>query len=231
MEHIDLDGAPPVRVHVRQSARARRMSLRVSRLDGRVTLTVPRGIRLHPARAFATEKAAWIRAQLAGLPGREGVELGTLLPVEGREVGVVSDARTAYRPDSGQITVSRRVRAVGPAVAGVLKAVARERLAQASDRYAASLGRRYTRLVLRDTRSRWGSCSSEGVLMYSWRLILAPPEVLEYVAAHEVAHLAEMNHGPRFWAEVARLYPGHAAERRWLRDQGETLHRWRFEGA
>jgi predicted metal-dependent hydrolase len=120
------------------------------------------------------------------------------------------------------------VRAVPAAVAGVLKALARDRLTEASDRHAAALGRRYTRLTLRDTRSRWGSCSSAGALMYSWRLILAPPEVLDYVAAHEVAHLAQMNHSPAFWAEVARLCPSYPTHRTWLRRSGDTLHRYRF---
>jgi predicted metal-dependent hydrolase len=91
------------------------------------------------------------------------------------------------------------------------------------------LGRRFSRLSLRDTRSRWGSCSSRGGLSYSWRLILAPPDVLDYVAAHEVAHLAEMNHSPAFWALVARLCPGYQAPRGWLRREGAGLHRYRFD--
>jgi len=90
------------------------------------------------------------------------------------------------------------------------------------------LGRSYARLSLRDTRSRWGSCTSDGGLMYSWRLIMAPPEVLDYVAAHEVAHLAQMNHSPAFWAEVTKIYGDYAAPRNWLRANGSTLHRYKF---
>ncbi|RMD90830.1 MAG: M48 family peptidase, partial [Alphaproteobacteria bacterium] len=108
---------------------------------------------------------------------------------------------------------------------------AREALAAACDRHAARLGRRYGRLSLRDTRSRWGSCSAEGNLNFSWRLVMAPPEVLDYVAAHEVAHLAEMNHSPAFWALVERLFPAHEAPRRWLRENGASLHRYRFDAA
>jgi predicted metal-dependent hydrolase len=81
---------------------------------------------------------------------------------------------------------------------------------------------------MRDTRSRWGSCSSQGTLMYSWRLIMAPPEVLRYVAAHEVAHLAEMNHSPAFWQVVQTLYGAHHRERGWLREHGASLHKYRF---
>ena len=91
------------------------------------------------------------------------------------------------------------------------------------------LGRKVARLTLRDTRSRWGSCSHEGALMYSWRLIMAPPSVLRYVAAHECAHLVEMNHSPAFWAVVSRLYPGWQRERAWLHAEGAQLHGYRFE--
>ncbi|GAB1364540.1 hypothetical protein MASR1M32_37760 [Rhodobacter sp.] len=106
--------------------------------------------------------------------------------------------------------------------------LARDRLALASTRYAAQVGRRYGKLVLRDTRSRWGSCSHDGTLMYSWRLIMAPPSVLEYVAAHEVAHLVEMNHSPDYWAVVEGIFPGWKRQRAWLHDQGGGLHRYRF---
>ena len=113
-------------------------------------------------------------------------------------------------------------------VQAFLKAEARNDLAAASDRHAKALGRPFRKLTLRDTKSRWGSCSTQGDLMYSWRLVMAPPEVLDYVAAHEVAHLAEMNHSPAFWAVVERLFPNHAACRRWLRAHGQTLHQVSF---
>jgi predicted metal-dependent hydrolase len=109
-----------------------------------------------------------------------------------------------------------------------LKTKARDELAAASDFYAAQLGKRYNRLSIRDTRSRWGSCSSEGVLMYSWRLIMAPHEVLHYVAAHEAAHLVEMNHSDAFWAVVARICPDYDRHRIWLKKNGDQLHRVNF---
>ena len=98
--------------------------------------------------------------------------------------------------------------------------MARERLQAASERFATQVDRKINRVTLRDTRSRWGSCSEAGNLMYSWRLILAPSDVLTYVAAHEVAHLVEMNHSQAFWDVVADLCPNYAEPRKWLRQEG-----------
>jgi predicted metal-dependent hydrolase len=113
-------------------------------------------------------------------------------------------------------------------IATFLKSVARLRLAAAAGRHAGALGREVGRLTLRDARSRWGSCTARGDLMFSWRLVMAPPAVLDYVAAHEVAHFEEMNHSPAFWAVVARLCPDYRCHRRWLRCEGAALHRYRF---
>lgn len=226
MGEYHLPGTPPVPVVLRRSARARRISLRVSQLDGRVTLTVPRGVSAAEAMSFAATKADWVRGHLAGRADDVPVIAGALLPVEGRlrlvETGTTR--RVRLEPDRLLLPADRP----GTRAEAYLKSLARDRLAAASDRHAAHLGRRYTRITLRDTRSRWGSCSSAGALMYSWRLILAPPEILDYVAAHEVAHLAEMNHSPAFWAQVDRLYGPHDAARGWLRTEGSALHRYRF---
>lgn len=110
----------------------------------------------------------------------------------------------------------------------LLKRLARDQLGASVDRFAAALDRAPGRITLRDTRSRWGSCSSEGNLMFSWRLIMAPQRVLDYVAAHEVAHLMHMDHSPAFWSTVEDLFPDHRPERDWLRREGASLHRYRF---
>ena len=117
---------------------------------------------------------------------------------------------------------------VGPRVAGFLREAARRACLAATERHAAALGARVGRISLRDPRGRWGSCNATGDLMYSWRLALAPAAVLDYVVAHEVAHLVEMNHSPRFWAVVRRLCPGHDVPRAWLRRHGAELHAWDF---
>lgn len=228
MTTIRLPGSPPVDLILRRSARARRYSLRVSQLDGRVTLTLPQGAAQDEGLAFARAKAPWIRAQLSAQPKVCDVVLGGAVPYEGATLPIVAGTGRAPRLAGGQLHVPGSPERIAARVQGFLKTRARERLVQASDHYAGVLGRGYGKITLRDTRSRWGSCSSRGDLMYSWRLIMAPPEVLAYVAAHEVAHLVEMNHSAAFWAQVERLFPDHGAPRNWLRDHGAALHRVRF---
>jgi predicted metal-dependent hydrolase len=225
-----LPGPPPVDIILRRSARSRRFSLRVSRLDGRVTLSLPLRAREAEAMAFARAQEDWLRAALTRMALPAAVGIGTVLPVEGRMLTVEAGTGRGVRVEGEALVVPGETAQAGARVAGFLKAQARARLSAASGHYAALLVVGFSRLTLRDTRSRWGSCSAAGGLMYSWRLILAPPSVLSYVAAHEVAHLVQMNHSPAFWAVVGRLYPGWQAERRWLHDQGQALHAWRFGG-
>lgn len=221
-----LSGAPSVEVYLRRSARARRLSLRVSSLDGKVTLTLPPHVPERVARAFAEEKARWISQAVGRVSETVEVAPGADIPVEGMTHRIVAGSGRAARRGEGTLTVPRD--RAGPVAEAYLKHLARDRLAQAVDRHAGALSCTPGRITLRDPRSRWGSCSSEGNLMFSWRLIMAPPEVLDYVAAHEVAHLVHMDHSPAFWAAVERLFPGHAAQRQWLRRDGSALHRFRF---
>ena len=111
-------------------------------------------------------------------------------------------------------------------VADFLKREARADLIAAAARHAAALGVAIGRVSIKDTTSRWGSCSASGDLSFSWRLVLAPPYVLDYLAAHEVAHRREMNHGPRYWENVARLFPDYKRAEAWLKAHGATLHRY-----
>jgi len=228
-EQVILDGDPPIALVLKPSARARRLSLRVSRLDGRVTLSLPHGASRRHALAFAAEQASWIRRQLARRPDMAQPMPGHMLPFRGEPRMIVTHGRRSVQLANGAIAVPERDPERTPArLAAFLKTHARDALAEATARHAAALGRPHGSITLRDTRSRWGSCSAAGDLMFSWRLIMAPPAVLDYVAAHEVAHLAEMNHSPAFWATVARLTPGFEPQRRWLNVNAPTLHRYRF---
>ena len=223
-----LPGDPPIEITLRRSARTRRFSLRVSRMDGRVTLTLPPRAREGEAMAFAATQEAWLRRALAGLPAVAGVTLGTEVPVEGRMLRMTAGAGRVVRIEGDALLVPGDAAQAGRRVQAFLKALARTRLAAASDRYAALVGRSFVAMSLRDPRSRWGSCTADGALMYSWRLVMAPPDVLDYVAAHEVAHLVEMNHSPAFWAVVARLRPDWQRQRDWLRTRGGDLQGYRF---
>ncbi|KIN65419.1 Zinc metalloprotease [Sulfitobacter noctilucae] len=213
---------------MRRSARARRITLRISQLDGRVTLTLPKRLAEREALAFARSKEQWIRDHLAARGQDESVGLGSDVPVGGKLLRVVRGTGRSVQIGQDEIAVPGREDRVGAKLGAYLKEIARDRLAGACDDYAAALGRPYNRITLRDTRSRWGSCTSDGALMFSWRLIMTPPEVLHYVAAHEVAHLAEMNHSPAFWAGVERIYGPYKEPRGWLRTEGNSLHRYKF---
>lgn len=219
-------GSPPIPLVLRVSARARRLSLRVSSLDGRVTLTRPAWVRAEDAMDFARTRENWVRMQL----GRQQAPLRVAdtvdIPIEGHMATVRVGARRGVALEEDTLCAPRH--GTGAAIEAFLKERARDRAREAVERHARGIGRDVTRLSLRDTRSRWGSCTSKGSIMLSWRLIMAPPEILDYVAAHEVAHLRYMDHSAAFWDQVEALFPGHKRASGWLRDHGPGLHRYRF---
>ena len=223
-----LPGPPEVEVILRRSARATRFSLRVSRVDGKVTLSLPLRAREAEAMEFARAQEGWLRNALAKLPQTEGVGIGAEIPVEGRLLRLTTGPGRSLRIEDGTLWVPGDPAQAAARVQAWLRTLARDRLVAASDRYANQIGRKVAKVTLRDTRSRWGSCTHDGRLMFSWRLAMAPPEVLDYVAAHEVAHLAHMDHSPAFWAATARLMPDYARHRTWLRAHGHELLAWRF---
>lgn len=229
MNRTELPGNPPITVMLRRSGRARRLSLRVSQLDGRVTLTLPKHAREDEGMAFLREKEDWIRSHLLRRPEELPIGPGVAIPFRGRQLQIDLADVKRVQLQGDQLLLPRKTNTPGTAISAFLKLAARDYLAERSDHHATALGRQYHRLVLRDTRSRWGSCSSRGALMYSWRLIMAPDSVSDYVAAHEVAHLVEMNHSPAFWQVVEGLCPEYEAPRQWLRNNGASLHAIRFD--
>lgn len=227
-EMRDAIGDRPV--EFRPSARAKKLSLSVSRIDGRVRITAPERYGLREVAAFLDGHADWLRGVIAKAPDPVVFAVGVEIPVQGRKLLIAPGPgrQVSVSPDGERLLVGGGEGAsVGARVEAWLKELARSRLRAASTGYAAQLGVSFSRLTLRDTRSRWGSCSARGALSYSWRLILAPPDVLDYVAAHEVAHLREMNHSAAFWAVVERLRPDWREQRAWLRAHGVELHRYR----
>ena len=222
------------RVEVRRHPGARRLTLRVSRTRRAVIVTLPVQCGLDEAGTFLHRNIAWVRERLSSLPDPVPFTNGALVPLRGtqhtivfrgrlRGDGVVKETRGASFPE---LHVSGEAEHAPRRLADWLVDQARSDLESSVQRHAVTLGLSAKRIAVRDQTSRWGSCSTTGVLSFSWRLILAPAAILDYVAAHEVAHLGEMNHGPRFWALVRRTYPGLDDARRWLHVYGMDLHRY-----
>ena len=220
-------------VRLRRHRRARRYTLRIHPSDREAILTMPPRGSLVDAKEFAQRHGAWIAARLGRLPKAAPFQTGTLVPLRGVAHKIVH--RTGSRGtvwtevrDSGEkiLCVAGGVEHIDRRVHDFLKREARADLQKASTQYAATLGVKVKRLSIRDQSSRWGSCTSAGSLSFSWRLILAPPYVLDYLAAHEVAHLVEMNHSAKFWRVVAKICPATERAKAWLDTHGNDLHRY-----
>jgi predicted metal-dependent hydrolase len=218
----------PVPLEFRRSRRARRLSLRVDSARGRVVLVAPHSVGHHSALDFLKRYEGWLRARIAGLPQARPFADGVTIPLLGIPHLIRGDAsrrRGLIVHGDGTLTVPGAPEHLPRRVTDFLKAEARREIGARARAKAMLVQRTVKALTLRDTRSRWGSCSSSGRLAFSWRLILAPEFVLDYVVAHEVAHLVEMNHSPRFWKLCAELTESNPkAARAWLKQHGSSLH-------
>ena len=224
-------------VRVRRHRAARRYTLRIHSATRDVVLTMPPRGSLTQAREFAQKHGAWIAARLQRLPQVTPFADGALLPLRGADHRIVhrrSSRGTVWietgEADERLLCVAGQAPHVARRVRDFLKREAKRDLEAASRRAAAALEVNVKRVSVRDQSSRWGSCSTTGVLSYSWRLILAPPFVLDYLAAHEVAHLVEMNHSRAFWRLVERICPHMRSAKSWLEAHGAELHRYGLQG-
>ncbi len=226
------------RVALKRVTTARRFTLRVRAATRDVVLTMPvRGSAL-AAREFAYRHAAWIGARLKRLPQPVLLVPGNRIPLRGLEHVIVhrplvrgtvwvaafecEDLCLAER----QLCVAGERAHVARRLADFLKRQAKRDLEAAVARHVTTLGKPMPKVTLRDTTSRWGSCSATGTLNFSWRLILAPPFVLDYLAAHEAAHLVHMNHSDRFWKLTYRLSQDTERAEAWLKAHGADLHQF-----
>lgn len=223
-------------IEVRRHPAARRYTLRVREAKRDVVLTMPPRGSIQQAKKFAEKNTGWIAARLKRLPHPAPFAPDEIVPLRG------VPHRIVHRPGS-RGTVWTEVGADGAAllcIAGnaahvgrrardFFKREARRDLMAASRRYAGMLGVSIRSVSLRDTASRWGSCSHSGSLSFSWRLVLAPPLVLDYLAAHEIAHRVELNHSKRFWRTVERIFPEWRRAEAWLRAHGASLYRYGAE--
>ena len=221
------------RVQVKRVAAARRLTLRVRAATRDVLLTMPPRGSMARAKVFVERHADWIATRLARLPASTPFRAGALVPLRGcpHEITHEPGARgTVWIEAAGdappRLCVSGAPPFVARRVQDFLVRQARVDLAAAVARHTATLGVRARRLTLRDTTTRWGSCSSSGALNFSWRLVMAPPHVLDYLAAHEVAHLVHMNHSDAFWAVTERLVPDYRRAESWLKAHGTELMRY-----
>jgi len=244
---LALDEDRSIEVHQRRSARAKRLILRVDAARNRVELVLPP--RLSEARAwsFLESKRDWLTARLAEIPDTVPFAPGQVVPlrgldhvirhhagtIRGRRPIWVAPGQLSLIPENGDghhalpaIHVSGAEAHLSRRLMDWLKGEARRELSDRTREKARQLGKRVARVTVRDPRSRWGSCSAEGRIAYSWRLILAPEPVLDYVVAHEVAHLVELNHSTRFWRLVDQLTPEVDGPKAWLRSHGSGLHQY-----
>lgn len=229
-----IDGRQvPVRVAIHP--RASRMTLRIQPGGEALKVTMPAHVGNAELDAFLERNRHWAASRLARLPDRVIVEEGALIPYRGvphrilhldRLRGVVESRRVG---EEDALLVPGEPDRVAARLAAHLKREARRDLDRSVMHHSARLGVRPRQLRITDTTSRWGSCSSTRTLSFSWRIIMAPPPVLDYLAAHEVAHLREMNHSPRFWALVEELCPQMKAHKAWLRTHGQSLHAISFD--
>jgi predicted metal-dependent hydrolase len=232
--HIEVRHGPETfRVALRRMAAARRFTLRVSAATGDIVLTLPPRADLGTATDFAHRHGGWIAARVARLPETLELAPGIVVPFRGvdhvvtHRPGARGTAWIEDHPRRPLLVTAGAVEHCGRRVRDFLKRHARLDLEAAVAVHSKTLKVRVKGITLRDTRSRWGSCSTTGRLNFSWRLILAPPFVLDYLAAHEVAHLVEMNHSVRFWRLVERLCPRTDEAEAWLKRHGAGLHRFR----
>ncbi len=219
-------------VRVSRNRRARRYTLRIHTALREAVLTMPLRGNLADAARFAQAHGGWLAQRLAQLPEVAPFADGETVPLRGIEHRIV------YRPhvrgtvwveqagDERLLCVAGAIEHGPRRVRDFLKREARRDLETAVAAYARALNVRVRRMSIRDQSSRWGSCNSAGVLSFSWRLVLCPPFVLDYLAAHEVTHLVEMNHSARFWKVLRQVCPASDEATRWLDSHGNALHRY-----
>jgi len=224
---VRADGRP-IRVAVRVSSRARSYRLAIPH-RGDPVLTVPAHARWPDAEAFLGRQAAWLAARVKRAAPAVPFVDGAIVPVRGLGHRIVATNKVRGRVEAGVddgapvLFVPGLPEHLGRRLTDWLKAEALADLEARVAVHAGTLGVRAAAVRLRAQATRWGSCSSAGRLNFNWRLILAPPHVLDYVAAHEVAHLLEMNHSPAFWRTVERALPDMASGRAWLKAHGSEL--------
>jgi len=210
--------------------RARRLSIRIDARAGEAVLIAPSERKLAEVVAFARTKADWMRERLAERPQGTPIQPGAVIDLFGKPTRLISTggagaARLTEDVHGPLIASGGEGEAYARRVENLFKRVARDTLRSRTDVHLRTLGQRPVKMSIADPKSRWGSCSPHNrSIRYSWRVIMAPPAVIDYLAAHEVAHLVHADHSPAYWAVVQRLVGDHRPHRAWLRANGAALH-------
>ena len=228
MKKIFLEDEPDLEIFLRQNSNSRRITLRISALDGKITITGPNYLDFAEFKKFAESKKSWLKSKRESFEPPIFISEVMEIPISGTNTKILFSEVREPKKVGGILFVSKE-KPVSTQVKKYLKEIGRIHLAYICKEFAERLGSKVHKITLRDTRSRWGSCSNDAKLMFSWRLIMAPEDVLAYVAAHEVAHLKHMNHSKDFWKTVEYLFGSYKKERAWLKQNGPSLHRYKFE--
>jgi predicted metal-dependent hydrolase len=230
---LKLPDESSVPVNIRSSARARRILLHVGVYDGKVEIVLPPGASRYEGLGFARTQTGWIVGQLGKIGGGVPFDDGSRFPLLGEKITIRRNDNRSAIPIliERELLVGGRDDTLSDRVKRWIRARALDEIQPRAHFMGSEIGRYPARITMRDTRSRWGSCSRAGNLNFSWRLVMAPEYVLNYVIAHEVAHLRELNHSDRFWAVVNSIYDDVPRARSWLRKNGAVLHRYGRETA
>lgn len=232
LTHDVAGRALPLRVT--ENPRARRLTLRIRPGAQGLTVTTPVGISMLEVERFLHRNRAWLEEKLEKTPDKPQVRPGIKIPIRGINHEIVHEpgrgVTEAVRDADGARLIVRGDRLHLPRrIADHLKKEAKAEIDALVGKHAATVGRPVRSIRYKDTVSRWGSCSSEGNLSFSWRIMMAPRPVIDYLVAHEVAHLVHMNHGPKFWALCEELCPDTKRCKAWLKKNGSALQAIAFE--
>jgi len=225
--HIKI-GSRVIPLEIKHSKRAKHISLRISPAKNSIIMTLPRYATVTSGMKFLAGKTDWI---LANVEEYKNVRImaGITLPILGKNYTVRRmDGRGTTKMDAqnGELIVFCAPEFTSRRVKDFLKKYLREKCVRRSQALAERIGKTVSKITISSARSHWGNCNSKRAISFNWLLVFSPPEILEYIIAHEVAHLKEMNHSPRFWQVVKDLCPGMLASRKWLKEQGYKLHRY-----
>lgn len=228
-------GGRDVPITIKENQRATRITLRIEPGGKALSLTIPYGLHHALVDEFLDRHRGWLEARISKFLTQAGMTDGAMISIRGVPHriqhtgslrGITHVARNADEP---VLLVSGLPEHTGRRIATFLKKEARADIERLVAVHAKAVGRPVRSIAMKDTRSRWGSCSHEGNLSFSWRIVMAPESVIDYLAAHEVAHLREMNHGPKFWALCKKLCPETETAKAWLKHNGSQLHAIDFE--